>query len=315
MTDFGPPPPPPGLTVGTTPAPPPPPPLYAHTPSNQPAYVHTDGSALKHTPKSPSVLSIVILVVATVLGLIVSMTIRVQFEWAVVIGGAVSMVGFIGFAWMQDVSVGRRVWATVLAVLAIWPLSTGLVVGAWILLRRRSLVPLVVLPFAVVGVTALNIVLWNRVSGAGFSLTFLQMILSVTVFAWIAVGIDKLIKDPAVPEHPDYARPALVQVGQTPSGEPLYGYAGNPYGQATPYGFAPHTQATNSMAVLSLVFGLVGSGIIAVILGHVAHGQIRRTGERGSGMATAGLILGYLAVVVYVALLIAYGALLANSYS
>ena len=69
------------------------------------------------------------------------------------------------------------------------------------------------------------------------------------------------------------------------------------------------------MAVLSLVFGLFGSGIIAVILGHVAHGQIRRTGERGSGLATAGLILGYLAVVIYIGLIIAYGFLLGNSVS
>jgi len=35
-------------------------------------------------------------------------------------------------------------------------------------------------------------------------------------------------------------------------------------------------------------------GIPAVIFGHVAREQIRRTGERGEGLAIGGLVLGYL---------------------
>jgi Domain of unknown function (DUF4190) len=57
---------------------------------------------------------------------------------------------------------------------------------------------------------------------------------------------------------------------------------------------------TNSAAVASLVFGIVSwficpfvGGVLAVIFGHVARGQIRRTGEGGGGLAIAGLILGY----------------------
>jgi hypothetical protein len=34
--------------------------------------------------------------------------------------------------------------------------------------------------------------------------------------------------------------------------------------------------------------------LVAVVCGHVARGQIRRTGEAGDGVAIAGLILGYL---------------------
>lgn len=58
---------------------------------------------------------------------------------------------------------------------------------------------------------------------------------------------------------------------------------------------------TNSSAVASLVFGIISwflcpllGGILAIILGHVARGQIRRTGEGGGGLAMAGLILGYI---------------------
>ena len=55
------------------------------------------------------------------------------------------------------------------------------------------------------------------------------------------------------------------------------------------------------MAVASLVAGIAGyilphpfvAGIVAIITGHMARRQIRQTGESGSGLALAGLILGY----------------------
>jgi hypothetical protein len=58
--------------------------------------------------------------------------------------------------------------------------------------------------------------------------------------------------------------------------------------------------ATNGMAIASLVCGigqlLAGfpAGIAAIILGHMARRRIRETGQQGSGLARAGLILGYL---------------------
>src|SRR5260221_6490658 len=47
--------------------------------------------------------------------------------------------------------------------------------------------------------------------------------------------------------------------------------------------------------------------IPAIILGHMARGQIRRTGEDGDGLATAGLVLGWvgLGVAMLLILLIA----------
>lgn len=55
----------------------------------------------------------------------------------------------------------------------------------------------------------------------------------------------------------------------------------------------------NTMAILSLVFAFFVS-ILAVVFGHVALGQIRRTGESGRGMAIAGLVLGYIGIAVTV---------------
>ncbi len=68
---------------------------------------------------------------------------------------------------------------------------------------------------------------------------------------------------------------------------------------------------TNGLAIAALICGLAEmftlglSAIPAIILGHLAHGQIKRTGERGDGMAVAGLIFGYLAVGVWTLVIIA----------
>jgi Domain of unknown function (DUF4190) len=60
--------------------------------------------------------------------------------------------------------------------------------------------------------------------------------------------------------------------------------------------------STNGFAIASLVTAIVGvGGILAVVFGHVSHAQIRRTGERGWGMATAGLIIGYFGIALGVA--------------
>jgi hypothetical protein len=60
------------------------------------------------------------------------------------------------------------------------------------------------------------------------------------------------------------------------------------------------------LAVVSLVAGALQIGlwfigpIVAVVTGHIARRQIRRTGETGSGMALAGLILGYIGLAINV---------------
>jgi hypothetical protein len=81
-----------------------------------------------------------------------------------------------------------------------------------------------------------------------------------------------------------------------------------PYRPGTHPSVAPRT---NQMAVASLVCG-VGqvffwflAGVPAIVFGHVARRQIRQTGEAGSGMATAGLVMGYVGVLGPIIALIA----------
>ena len=56
---------------------------------------------------------------------------------------------------------------------------------------------------------------------------------------------------------------------------------------------------TSGLAIASLVLGILGTGIPAIITGHMARARIRReSGLVGDGFALAGLILGYITTVL-----------------
>ena len=67
---------------------------------------------------------------------------------------------------------------------------------------------------------------------------------------------------------------------------------------------------TNELAIASLACGLVQFmfgpvvAIPAIVFGHVARQQIKRTGEQGAGLALAGLILGWAAVILTIVLIV-----------
>jgi len=69
---------------------------------------------------------------------------------------------------------------------------------------------------------------------------------------------------------------------------------------------------TSGTAIASLIFGVLSwfalpfvGAILAIILGHMARGEIRRAPAgsiEGDGMALAGLILGWAHIVIVVAI-------------
>ena len=67
---------------------------------------------------------------------------------------------------------------------------------------------------------------------------------------------------------------------------------------------------TNGWAIASLACGLgqfmVGplATIPAIVFGHMARSQIRRTGEQGAGLALAGLVLGWATVILAVIVIV-----------
>ncbi len=117
------------------------------------------------------------------------------------------------------------------------------------------------------------------------------------------------MSDPVVPPTPPaYAPPTAAT---TP---PLYvppAYAPPTGAVSTPPAFGP---PTNSLAIVAIILGfLVPLG--GIICGHIALGQIKRTGEGGRGLALTGLIVGYvftafvvLYFVVIIGIVIAAGA-------
>jgi hypothetical protein len=105
-------------------------------------------------------------------------------------------------------------------------------------------------------------------------------------------------------QYPAPQYPAPPHPGQP---YPIPPYPGQPY--PPPYGY-PYRPTTNGLAVAGFVcsfFGLVG--VLGIIFGCVALAQIRRRGQRGQGLAIAGLVIGSFWVCFYlIGLIIAAGS-------
>jgi hypothetical protein len=119
---------------------------------------------------------------------------------------------------------------------------------------------------------------------------------------------------PAAQAPPEaQAPPAEQTASQPPWAQPTPGQAPWPQGQVgvpqpapygQPYGQMPYAtpppNSTDGKAVASLVLGMVWLGglgsIAAVVLGHLSRSQAKKEHRSPSGLALAGLILGYLGI-------------------
>jgi hypothetical protein len=87
-----------------------------------------------------------------------------------------------------------------------------------------------------------------------------------------------------------------------------------------PAGTVTSPARTNGLAVASLACGLAQfafgplATIPAIVLGHMARSQIRRTGEQGAGLALAGLVLGWGAVILGIVLIAVALAIAAGTH-
>ena len=121
-----------------------------------------------------------------------------------------------------------------------------------------------------------------------------------SVHAPVAVHSSAPVHSPA-PVH----APALVQAPVT-------------YGNRAPVVVYQQVAPTNSSSIVALVLGLISFissffflGIVGIIFGHIARSQIKARGERGNGMAVAGLWLSYLSVLFWVAFWLIYFGVIA----
>ena len=102
------------------------------------------------------------------------------------------------------------------------------------------------------------------------------------------------------PAAPAYQPPPPA----APGAAPAYQQQPAPYGQQ-PYSQQPYgapTEKYNVLAIVSLVTGILFISLVAIITGHLALSQINKSQEKGRGLAIAGLVLGYVGILVSILL-------------
>lgn len=182
-----------------------------------------------------------------------------------------------------------------------WGLPVVLFCGGWFTLRGRPAGSYAALIAAPVLVFAASFAAFNLPSAYFGNFAFgdiaFALILPSAGLLTCLIGSAAPVPRTATGLHTEdrLAAPlrATPAVNVVPSGHPKYA---GPHGPGIYYS-AP---GTNGMATASLVLGILGVSLFAVIFGHVARSQIRRTGQQGAGMALAGLILGYVGIAVIV---------------
>jgi hypothetical protein len=100
---------------------------------------------------------------------------------------------------------------------------------------------------------------------------------------------------PPLPPQGAYQGPYVA-----PPGYPYYGYP--PYQPAPP---------TNTMAILAIIFAFVFAPL-GIVFGLIGKSEIRRTGEGGAGLATAGIWVGAVFCVLTVLWIILWITLFAT---
>lgn len=138
------------------------------------------------------------------------------------------------------------------------------------------------------------------------------------VLSWARTCENPAVSEPH--ETPEGENPT-PPIPSAPQAHPYAPYPGGPT-PGQPYGLYPPPGAwgprpTNGMAVASMVLGILWlywlGSILALIFGYIAKKQIEQRYESGGGMATAGIVLGWVGVGVLAALLAAVAISIAVS--
>jgi hypothetical protein len=214
-----------------------------------------------------------------------------------------------GFGFLPD-------WRPNLVVLGTLGSASG--VAGWFVLRQRPARSYLALPIAVLA----------SLAGLAPTIQFAWVVCVVVppITAWTGWLISREKTEAQLAEMAARkVRASIDTQAQTLGREPADSALANP-GQPVPnpsvvrslsqsagthiYSAVTGRQRTNTLALLSLIFGLFGFGLVPIVLGHIARAQVRRTGEAGRGMALAGLILGYVIVALGVAYVLVWVVLL-----
>jgi hypothetical protein len=81
-------------------------------------------------------------------------------------------------------------------------------------------------------------------------------------------------------------------------------------GAVQPGAYRP--RGTNGLAIASFVCSLLCVNVVAIVLGHVALSQIKRTNEEGRGLAIAGLVIGYITLALGILWFVVFAAAMSS---
>lgn len=126
---------------------------------------------------------------------------------------------------------------------------------------------------------------------------------------------DPYQQQPPADPYAQQAYPASPAMGYPASpGYPPADYQQQPPMQ--PYGY-PVAQTTNGLAIAAMIVSIIAAvglciygfggllGPVGAVMGHVSRKQIRERGEGGEGMAMAGIIIGWIALAIGLAIIAA----------
>jgi len=139
---------------------------------------------------------------------------------------------------------------------------------------------------------------------------------------WDGTKWTEHVADPQ-PSQPSWQQPGGAgpdATAQQPSWQqPQQGHGGDPYAQQPAWDnsavYTQNTGGTDGVAVAALVVGILSlltswfvlgglGGIIALVLGLVALGRIKRNRSGGRGMAITGVVTGILSILVAIVVVI-----------
>jgi hypothetical protein len=102
------------------------------------------------------------------------------------------------------------------------------------------------------------------------------------------------------PPYGGTGTPPYGGTGTPPYGGAPYGSAGSPYGVPDGVTRPPGSGKMSGWAVASFILGLLSVFILGVIFGFIALSRIKRLGQRGRGLAIAGLVLSGVWIVIII---------------
>jgi hypothetical protein len=204
---------------------------------------------------------------------------------------------------------------TKLATVVIFALTAGFLVWAWMIVRDRPRLLQLLGPAALVLTLVAAGIATELINGSGtltvgwklltpgphiadaaavdlaretLAIWLAQLIVTVVVIvvvAWAGRLLAPRMRYVS-PEERNERAAAKLAATPLPAGAPLA------VGEAAP--------ATNTMAILALVFAVLG-GWLSIVFGILALNQIKRTGEQGRGLAVAALVIAGIWVLGFAA--------------